>query len=53
MQVTRISPGVVKVTGAHMGVLERLVIPQVLMGMLVTIRHLVKNLFNLEKLPAS
>jgi NADH-quinone oxidoreductase subunit I len=51
MQITRISPGVVKVTGARMGVLERLVIPQVLMGMLVTIRHLVKNLFNIKKLP--
>src|SRR5256885_16578076 len=51
MQITRISPGVVKVTGARMGVLERLIIPQVLMGMMVTIRHLVKNLFNLKKLP--
>ena len=51
MQVTRNSPGVVKVTAARMSVLDRLVIPQVLMGMVVTIRHLVKNLFNLKKLP--
>ena len=51
MEVTRVSPGVVKVTAAPMGVLDRLVIPQVLMGMVVTIRHLVKNLFNLKKLP--
>jgi len=51
MQVTKVSPGVVKVTGAHMGVLERLYIPQVLAGMVVTMKHLVKNLFNLKKLP--
>jgi NADH-quinone oxidoreductase subunit I len=51
MQVERVSNGVVKVTGARMGVLERMYLPQVLAGMVVTMKHLVTNLFNLKKLP--
>jgi NADH-quinone oxidoreductase subunit I len=51
MQLTRISPGVVKVEPPKLGVMERLYLPQIVAGMFITLGHLVKNLFNYKKLP--
>ena len=43
--------GVVKVERRKLTIADRLYIPQVLAGMFVTLRHLLKNLFNYSKLP--
>src|SRR3954453_6683155 len=51
MNVTRVSPGVVRVERTPLTVLDRLYLPQVIAGMMVTIGHLMRNLFNLKKLP--
>src|SRR6476659_1981176 len=51
MNVTRVRPGVVRVERTPLTVLDRLYLPQVIAGMMVTIGHLMKNLFNMKKLP--
>ena len=51
MAIERVSPGVVKVVPNKLSAAERLYIPQVLAGMVLTLRHLVKNLFNMKGLP--
>jgi NADH-quinone oxidoreductase subunit I len=51
MEVTRIQPGVVKVSPPRMSLGDRLYIPQVIKGMFVTIRHLLHNLTHLKNLP--
>src|SRR4051794_41932889 len=51
MNVTRVRPGVVRVERTPLTVLDRLYLPQVIAGMMVTIGHLLHNLFNLKKLP--
>src|SRR5258708_32327610 len=51
MHLTRVRPGVVKVERTPLTLLDRLYLPAVIGGMLVTIRHLLHNLFNLSKLP--
>ncbi|HXG58965.1 MAG TPA: NADH-quinone oxidoreductase subunit I [Thermoanaerobaculia bacterium] len=51
MSVTRVSPGVVKVERPKLTLPHRTYLPQILSGMVVTIRHLIRNLFNLKKLP--
>jgi len=51
MAITRVSPGVVKVEREPMTFTERLYLPQVLSGMARTLKHLVRNLFNMKKLP--
>ena len=51
MQVSRIAPGVVKVSPPKMSLGDRLYIPQVLKGMFVTLRHLLHNLTHYKNLP--
>ena len=51
MAITRIAPGVVKVERAPMSISDRLYLPQIIKGMFVTLRHLLKNLFNMKGLP--
>jgi NADH-quinone oxidoreductase subunit I len=43
--------GVIKIERKKLSAMERLYIPEILKGMGVTIRHLVKNLFNMKQLP--
>lgn len=43
--------GVIKVKPHEMTLMEKLYLPQVMAGMLVTIGHMLKNLFNMKKLP--
>ena len=51
MPIERVKPGVVKVVPRKLSVAERLYIPKVVAGMLVTLRHLVHNLLHYKKLP--
>ena len=51
MALTRVSPGVVKVEREAMTLAERIYLPQVIGGMLRTIKHLFRNLFNMKGLP--
>ena len=51
MQVTRIQPGIVKVSPHKMSLGDRLYIPQVIKGMFVTLRHLLHNLMHYKNLP--
>lgn len=51
MSITRISPGVVKVERPKLSAIKRSYLPQVIAGMAITLRHLLKNLFNLKRLP--
>src|SRR3954465_5485885 len=51
MNVTRVRPGIVRVERTPLTVLDRLYLPQVIAGMMVTIGHLMKNLFNMKKRP--
>lgn len=51
MNVTRVRPGVVRVERTPLTILDRLYLPAVIAGMMVTIGHLLHNLFNLKKLP--
>ena len=51
MPITRVSPGVVSVEPEPMSLSQRTYLPQVLSGMFVTLRHLVKNLLNYKNLP--
>jgi len=51
MQVSRVSPGVVKVSPPKMSIFDRLYVPQVLKGMFVTIGHLLHNLAHYKNLP--
>src|SRR5512140_492840 len=51
MQITRVSPGVVKVERGNLTFSERIYLPAVISGMFVTLGHLVKNFFNLKGLP--
>ena len=51
MQVTRIQPGVVKVSPPKMTIGDRLYLPQVIKGMLLTLRHLLHNLTHYKNLP--
>lgn len=50
-ETTRIAPGVIKVERRQLTFSERIYIPQVLAGMFVTIRHLVKNLMHMDRMP--
>ena len=43
--------GVVKLVPPKMTLSERLYLPKIVGGMVVTIRHLVKNLFNMKGQP--
>ncbi len=43
--------GVVKVERKPLSARERLYLPALFSGMLITLRHLLKNLFNIKKLP--
>ena len=45
MNVTRVRPGVVRVERTPLTVLDRLYLPAVIGGMMVTIGHLLHNLF--------
>jgi NADH-quinone oxidoreductase subunit I len=51
MAITRIAPGVVRVERGTLTFGQRLYLPAVISGMFVTLGHLVKNFFNLKKLP--
>jgi NADH-quinone oxidoreductase subunit I len=51
MPITRVQPGVVKVHAKKLTIAERLYLPQVILGMLVTLRHLLRNIANYKKLP--
>ena len=51
MAIERVSPGVVKVVPNKLSASERMYIPEVLKGMVLTLRHLLKNLFNMKGLP--
>lgn len=51
MQVTRVQPGIVKVSPHKMSLGDRLYIPQVIKGMFVTLRHLLHNLAHLKNMP--
>ncbi|MFZ2494023.1 MAG: NADH-quinone oxidoreductase subunit I [Thermoanaerobaculia bacterium] len=51
MAITRIAPGVVKITAEPMTAVQRTYLPQIFAGMLITLRHLVKNLINIKGLP--
>ena len=51
MRVSRVSPGVVRVSPPKMTVLDRLYIPQIVKGMFVTIGHLLHNLAHYKNLP--
>jgi NADH-quinone oxidoreductase subunit I len=51
METTRVAPGVVKVTNRELTFAEKTYLPQILSGMVITIRHLLKNLFAIKKLP--
>src|SRR5256886_10569935 len=51
MNVTRVRPGVVRVERTPLTVLDRLYLPAVVGGMIVTSGHLLRNPFNLKKLP--
>ena len=48
---TRVSPGVVKVERHDLSFSERTYLPQVVGGMVRTLKHLLKNLFGITKLP--
>jgi NADH-quinone oxidoreductase subunit I len=43
--------GVIKVLPRRMTISERIYLPQIVAGMLLTLGHLLRNLFNLKKLP--
>ena len=45
MTTTRVSPGVVKVERHELSLGERTYLPQVIGGMIRTLKHLLKNLF--------
>jgi NADH-quinone oxidoreductase subunit I len=51
MPVVRVKPGVVKVEPRKLSVMERIYLPAVIGGMFVTLRHLLRNLFHLKRLP--
>jgi NADH-quinone oxidoreductase subunit I len=51
MQVTRVQPGIVKVSPHKMSLGDRLYIPQIIKGMFVTLRHLLHNLAHLKNMP--
>ena len=51
MANTRIAPGVVRVEAVPLTAAQRTYLPQILGGMMITLRHLVKNLFNMKGLP--
>lgn len=51
MAITRVSAGVIRVEREAMTLSERLYLPQVIGGMLRTIKHLTRNLFNIKGLP--
>jgi NADH-quinone oxidoreductase subunit I len=49
--ITRVSPGVIKVHRTKLSFAQRTYLPQVISGMFVTLRHLLKNLVNIKGLP--
>ena len=51
MSITRVSPGVIRVERDQMSLSERAYLPQIVKGMFITLRHLLKNLFNMKGLP--
>src|SRR6185436_4521999 len=51
MGIERIAPGIVRVQRDPMSLTERTYLPQVLGGMIRTLKHLMKNLVNIKKLP--
>ncbi len=51
MPITRVSPGVVKVEAEPMTPVQRIYLWSIVTGMFVTLRHLLKNLFNIKGLP--
>ena len=51
MGTTRIAPGVVRVEREEMTASERMYLLQVASGMVRTLKHLLKNLFNMKGLP--
>ena len=51
MSNTRVSEGVIRVERTKLTVSERAYLPEVVAGMFITLKHLLKNLFNMKKLP--
>ncbi|HVG25756.1 MAG TPA: NADH-quinone oxidoreductase subunit I, partial [Thermoanaerobaculia bacterium] len=51
MAITRVAPGIIKVSREPMTMLERTYLPQVFGGLARTLKHLLKNMFNMKGLP--
>ncbi|HJW92182.1 MAG TPA: NADH-quinone oxidoreductase subunit I, partial [Thermoanaerobaculia bacterium] len=49
MAITRVAPGVVKVEREPLSLSDRLYLPQIVKGMFITLRHLLKNLLSFGK----
>ncbi len=50
MAITRVAPGIVRVERQPLTFSQRLYIPQILAGMMVTLGHLLKNLVNMKRM---